>query len=127
MGQARVRTTECVGIFMAFAQPVVVIATHLIAMLGTEVDMVIAVERQIDPVIRIVPPARRLLLIVAALIGHRFQRLLEFASRPGASFGRIVALHDGRTRIEILQMALAQQRRPVAIGAQQIDKGVGPQ
>ena len=100
---------------------------HLVAVLGAEVDALEAVERVVQVPVRIVAPALRRLGIDGPVLVAAAHRLREPLGRRQMALRRVGAFEDRRHAGHVLQVALAQQRRPVAVGAHQIDEGVGAQ
>jgi hypothetical protein len=85
-------------------------------------DVIEAVERRLNPSVLRSPVLGRLLLVAPAAEVVA-KRLGQVGGRLAIALARRRALHERRPRGEILQVALADQRRAVTGVAQQLDEG----
>ena len=100
---------------------------HLVAVLGAEVDALEAVERVEQVPVRVVVPAVRRFHVDRAVRVGPPHRLREAGGRRQVALGRVLAFEERRHAGHVLQVALAQERRPVAVHPHQVDEGVGAQ
>ena len=107
---------------IALREPAVIVAAGLVAVRSHQGDVIEAVERRLNLGVLGIPVLGRLLLVAwtAEVVA---QRLGQVAGRLAIALARRRPFDDRRPGREILQMALADQRRAVAGVAQQFDKG----
>jgi hypothetical protein len=108
-------------------EPDVVVAADVVAVRRAQIDVLEAVERQAHVEIATRLPALGMLLVIGPVGGRRLMRLGEGCIEHHIARSRRRPLEHRRNIREILQMALADQRRGIARGAQCIDEGVGLQ